>query len=101
VRYAPPNGHEYRGFHAKAGLLTLNQFGITFTARLPTTITTAPSCKIQIAAKSGRGGLVPPPDDIIKRTMQIAQGLGDQHFRRSRFQSDCSGQQRIDPTWRG
>ena len=80
MRDAPPNGHGYRGFRAKAGLLPLNQFGITFTARLPTTITTAPSCKIQIAAQSGRGERVAAAGRYYQRNDADRAGLGDQHF---------------------
>ena len=38
------------------------------------------SCEIQIAAQSGGRELALPPDDVIKKTVQIAQGVGDEHF---------------------
>jgi len=127
----------------KSGLLPLNQFGITFTARSPTAITgfrpeertkfvtnlgdkrmmflrnhgtlthgrsiaeafilmhnLERSCEIQIAAQSGGRELVLPPDDVIKRTVQIAQGVGDQHFAEVGFDAVVRQLNRIDPTYR-
>jgi hypothetical protein len=38
------------------------------------------TCEIQLAALSGGRELAMPPDDVIDRTVEIAQGVGDQHF---------------------
>lgn len=58
------------------------------------------SCEIQIAAQSGDRELVLPPDDVIKRTVQIAQGVGDQHFAEVGFDAVVRQLNRIDPTYR-
>ena len=58
------------------------------------------SCEIQIAAQSGGRELVLPPDDVIKRTVQIAQGVGDQHFAEVGFDAVVRQLNRIDPTYR-
>ena len=58
------------------------------------------SCEIQIAAQSGDRELVLPPDDVIKRTVQIAQGVGDQHFAEVGFDPVVRQLNRIDPSYR-
>jgi ribulose-5-phosphate 4-epimerase/fuculose-1-phosphate aldolase len=58
------------------------------------------SCEIQIAAQAGGRDLVVPPDDVIKRTVQIAQGVGDQHFAEVGFNAVVRQLNRIDPTYR-
>jgi ribulose-5-phosphate 4-epimerase/fuculose-1-phosphate aldolase len=58
------------------------------------------SCEIQIAAQAGGRDLVVPPDDVIKRTVQIAQGVGDQHLAEVGFNAVVRQLNRIDPTYR-
>jgi ribulose-5-phosphate 4-epimerase/fuculose-1-phosphate aldolase len=57
------------------------------------------TCEIQIAAQSGGRELALPPDDIIERTVQIAQGVGDQHFADVGFDSVLRQLDRIDPSY--
>ena len=57
-------------------------------------------CEIQIAAQSGGRELVLPPDDVIKRTVQIAREVGDQHFAEAGFDAVVRQLDRIDPTYR-
>jgi hypothetical protein len=58
------------------------------------------SWEIQIAAQSGSRDLVPSSDDVIKRTVQIAQGVGDRHFAEVDFGAVVRQLNRIDPTYR-
>jgi ribulose-5-phosphate 4-epimerase/fuculose-1-phosphate aldolase len=58
------------------------------------------SCEIQIAAQSGGQELALPPDDVIQRTVQIAQGVGDQHFADVGFDAVVRQLNRIDPSYR-
>jgi ribulose-5-phosphate 4-epimerase/fuculose-1-phosphate aldolase len=58
------------------------------------------SCEIQIAAQSGGKELALPPDDIIERTVQIAQGVGDEHFADVGFDAVVRQLDRIDPSYR-
>ena len=58
------------------------------------------SCEIQIAAQSGGRELALPPDDIIERTVQIAQGVGDEHFADVGFDAVMRQLDRIDPSYR-
>jgi ribulose-5-phosphate 4-epimerase/fuculose-1-phosphate aldolase len=58
------------------------------------------SCEIQIAAQSGGQELALPPDDVIQRTVQIAQGVGDQHFADVGFDAVVRQLNRIDSSYR-
>ena len=58
------------------------------------------TCEIQIAALSGGRELAMPPDDVIDRTAEIAQGVGDQHFADVGFDAVLRQLDRIDPSYR-
>jgi ribulose-5-phosphate 4-epimerase/fuculose-1-phosphate aldolase len=58
------------------------------------------TCEIQIAAQSGGRELALPPVDIVERTIQIAQGVGDQHFADVGFDAVLRQLDRIDPSYR-
>jgi ribulose-5-phosphate 4-epimerase/fuculose-1-phosphate aldolase len=58
------------------------------------------TCEIQIAAQSGCRELALPPADIIERTVEIAQGVGDQHFNEVGFNALLRQLDRIDSSYR-
>jgi ribulose-5-phosphate 4-epimerase/fuculose-1-phosphate aldolase len=58
------------------------------------------TCEIQIAAQSGGGDLALPPVDIVERTIQVAQGVGDQHFADVGFDAVLRQLDRVDPSYR-
>lgn len=58
------------------------------------------TCEIQIAAQSGGRELALPPNDIIERTVEIAQGVGDQHFSEVGFNAFLRQLDRIDSSYR-
>jgi len=58
------------------------------------------TCEIQIAAQSGGHDLALPPNDIIARTVEIAQGVGDQHFTEVGFDACLRQLDRIDSSYR-
>jgi ribulose-5-phosphate 4-epimerase/fuculose-1-phosphate aldolase len=58
------------------------------------------TCEIQIAAQSGGCELALPPNDIIERTVEIAQGVGDQHFTEVAFNALLRQLDRIDSSYR-
>jgi ribulose-5-phosphate 4-epimerase/fuculose-1-phosphate aldolase len=58
------------------------------------------TCQIQIAAQSGGGELALPPPDIIARTVQIAQGVGDRAFGDIGFDAFLRQIERQDPGYK-
>ena len=58
------------------------------------------TCEIQIAAQSGGRELALPSNDIIARTIEIAQGVGDQHFTEVGFDAFLRQLDRIDSSYR-
>jgi ribulose-5-phosphate 4-epimerase/fuculose-1-phosphate aldolase len=57
------------------------------------------SCEIQVAAQGG-GALALPPEDVIARTVQTAQGVGDASFGRIGFEALLRRLDREDPGYR-
>jgi len=57
------------------------------------------SCEIQVAAQGG-GALALPPQEVIARTVETAQGVGDASFGRIGFEALLRRLDREDPTYR-
>lgn len=58
------------------------------------------TCETQIAAQSGGRELALPPNDIIERTVKIAQGVGDQHFAEVGFNAFLRQLDRVNSSYR-
>ena len=54
----------------------------------------------QLAPLSGGRELAMPSDDVIDRTVEIAQGVGDQHFADVGFDAILRQVNRIDLSYR-
>jgi hypothetical protein len=55
---------------------------------------------VQLAPLSGGRELAMPSDDVIDRTVEIAQGVGDQHFADVGFDAILRQVNRIDLSYR-
>ena len=58
------------------------------------------TCEVQLAPLSGGRELAMPSDDVIDRTVEIAQGVGDQHFADVGFDAILRQVNRIDLSYR-
>ena len=58
------------------------------------------TCEIQLAAMAGGSELALPPDEVIKSTIAVAQGVGDRAFDDIGFDAFLRQLDRLDPSYR-
>jgi ribulose-5-phosphate 4-epimerase/fuculose-1-phosphate aldolase len=58
------------------------------------------TCEIQLAAMAGGSELALPPDEVIKSTIAVAQGVGDRVFGDVGFDAFLRQLDRLDPSYR-